>query len=82
MRVRTTDFGAADWLSLAAAPAFAIMALVTGLLGGGAMDVLCSAVHGAPWLNGMVPMYVLMSALHLGPWLRLISRSRSEACHG
>jgi len=58
------------------------MALVTGLLGGGAMDVLCSAVHGAPWLSGMVPMYALMSAFHLGPWLRLISGSRREACRG
>jgi hypothetical protein len=74
MRYRSASFGAADFLSLAAAPAFAIMALATGLLGGGAMDGLCSAAHAAPWLNGMVPMYALMSALHLGPWLRLISR--------
>ena len=71
MRDRTASFGAADWLSLAAAPAFAVMALLTGISGGGAMDMLCSAAHGAPWLGGMVPMYALMSALHLGPWLRL-----------
>ena len=82
MRVRTADFGAADWLSLAAAPAFAIMALVTGLLGGGAMDVLCSAAHGAPGLGGMVPMYALMSAFHLGPWLRLIARPPGAVCRG
>jgi hypothetical protein len=63
----------ADWLSLAAAPTFAIMALLTGVLGGGAPDMLCSAMHASP-LGGMVPMYLLMSAFHLAPWLRLIGR--------
>ena len=33
---------AADWLGLAAAPAFATMALMTACLGGG-MEPLCSA---------------------------------------
>jgi hypothetical protein len=65
--------GMAEWLSLAATPTFGIMALTTGVLGGGPMDVLCSAGHGSP-LTGMVPMYMLMSAFHLAPWLRLISR--------
>ena len=73
---------AAGWMSLAAAPTFAIMALVTGFLGGGAMDALCAAAHGGALLGGMVPMYALMSAFHAGPWLRLISRLRSEACRG
>ena len=82
MRVRTGPFGAADLLSLAAAPTFAVMALVTGFLGGGAMDALCAAAHGGALLGGMVPMYALMSAFHAGPWLRLISRLRSEACRG
>jgi hypothetical protein len=82
MRVRTDPFGAADFLSLAAAPTFAIMALVTGFLGGGAIDALCAAAHGGALLGGMVPMYLLMSAFHAGPWLRLISRLRSEACRG
>ena len=82
MRARTVPFGAADFLSLAAAPTFAIMALVTGFLGGGAMDALCAAAHGGALLGGMVPMYLLMSAFHSGPWLRLISRLRSEACRG
>ena len=63
----------ADWLSFAAAPTFAIMGLLTGLLGGGAMDRLCSA--GSPW-TGMVPMYLLMSAFHAAPWLKLISGRR------
>ena len=36
--------GAADWLLLAAAPTFAIMALLTGLLSGPA-DMLCTAAE-------------------------------------
>ena len=39
--------GAADWLCLAAAPTFAIMALLTGVLGGGPPDMLCSAAQDA-----------------------------------
>ncbi len=71
--------GAGDWLYLAAAPTFAIMALLTGALGGGPVDALCS-IAGASPLSGMVPMYLLMSALHLAPWLKLISSRRSGAC--
>ena len=72
-------FGAADWLGLAAAPTFAMMALLTGVLGAGAPDMLCSAVQQAFPLNGMVLMHGLMSAFHLVPWLRLISgRSRAR----
>ena len=70
-------FGAADWLCLAAAPTFAMMALLTGVLGAGAPDMLCSAAQQAFPLNGMVLMYLLMSAFHLAPWLRLISRRSS-----
>jgi hypothetical protein len=73
MRSRTAPAGAADLLSFAAAPVFAIMALLSGFLGGSAMGALCSAAHGGSLLGGMVPMYALMSALHLGPWLRLMS---------
>ena len=65
--------GAADWLCLAAAPTFAIMALLTGVLGGGPPDMLCSAAQDASPLSGMVPMYLLMSAFHSAPWLKLIS---------
>jgi hypothetical protein len=68
--------GADCLLSLAAAPTFAIMALLTGVLGGGPMDGLCSAGHGSS-LSGMVPMYLLMSAFHSAPWLKLISGRRS-----
>jgi hypothetical protein len=69
---------ATRWLGLAAAPAFAIMALLTGVLGGGPQDVLCSAAHASP-LSGMVPMYLLMSAFHTAPWLKLVASRRSGA---
>ncbi|SDL72280.1 hypothetical protein SAMN05661010_02421 [Modicisalibacter muralis] len=76
---RTEDsFGAADWLCLAAAPTFAIMALLTGVLGDGSLDMLCSAAHSTSPLSGMVPMYLLMSVFHSAPWLRLISNWRSR----
>jgi hypothetical protein len=65
----------AEWLSLAAAPTFAIMALLTGIFGG-KPDVLCAALQGASPLSGMVPMYLLMSGFHLAPWLKLISSHR------
>ena len=71
--------GAADWLCLAAAPTFAIMALLAGVVGGGKLDPLCSAAHGASPLGGMVPMYLLMSAFHSAPWLKLIANRRSVA---
>ena len=66
--------GAADWLGLAAAPTFASMALLTGVLGGGPADALCSATHGTSPFGGMIPMYLLMSAFHLPPWLKRIGR--------
>jgi hypothetical protein len=68
--------GAANWLCLAAAPTFAIMAILTGVLGGGPQDMFCSA---ASPLNGMVLMYMLMSAFHSAPWLKLISSQRKGA---
>jgi hypothetical protein len=75
----TAARGAAEWLGLASAPTFAIMALLTGVLGGGPSDLLCAAASGASPLGGMVPMYVLMSAFHLTPWLKLVSGRRGEA---
>jgi hypothetical protein len=72
---RAPALGAADWLRLAAAPTFAIMALLTGV-GGGPPDVLCSAARAASPLSGMVPMYLLMSAFHSAPWLKVISSRR------
>jgi hypothetical protein len=63
--------GADRMLSLAAAPTFAVMALLTSIPGGSAPDILCSAARASP-LGGMVPMYLLMSAFHAAPWLRLV----------
>ena len=54
-----------EWLSLGAAPTFAIMALHCGLQDG------C--------MPGMVPMYALMSLFHVNPWLRLQGQWRSAA---
>jgi len=67
--------GAADRLGLAAAPTFAIMALITAT--GGEPQLLCSAAHIGSPLSGMVPMYLLMSAFHSAPWLRLMAGRRS-----
>lgn len=66
-------------LSLAAAPTFAIMALLTGIQDAGMPGMLCSATHDASPLTGMVPMYLLMSAFHSAPWLRLSSNWRRGA---
>ena len=63
---------AAGFLQLAAAPTFALMALLTGVFGTGTPDLLCS-MAGTPSLGGMVPMYLLMSAFHSAPWLHLIA---------
>jgi hypothetical protein len=76
-RLATLARGAADWICLAAAPTLAIMAVLTGVLGGGPPDLLCSSTQDASPLSGMVTMYVLMSAFHSAPWLRLISRSEA-----
>ena len=70
-----TNLGATELLSFAAAPIFAIMALLTGILGTGPLDLLCSAAQDASPLSGMVPMYVLMSAFHPAPWQWLITSS-------
>jgi hypothetical protein len=67
----------AHWLSFGAAPTFAAMATLAGILGGGTHEISCSAASHTAALSGMVPMYGLMSAFHLAPWLKLISRWRS-----
>lgn len=57
---------AAGWLGLAAAPCFALMAVLTMANGNGPESVLCSAMGGWP-LGGMGTMYSLMSVFHAGP---------------
>ena len=77
MTKRGPPMGAAEFLSLAAAPTFAVMALLTAVLGGGPLAMLCGA-DTSP-LTGMIPMYLLMSAFHTAPWLRLLSnRTRTS----
>ena len=78
-RRATVGFGIADWLCLAAAPTFAAMALLTGALGGGHPDSLCSSARDVSPLGGMASMYLLMSAFHSAPWLRLVSGRRRAA---
>lgn len=63
--------GMIRWLSFAAAPTFAIMALLAAMAGSGPLDSLCSGA--ASPIGGMVPMYLLMSAFHSVPWLNLIA---------
>jgi hypothetical protein len=67
---------AADWLGLAAAPAFVTMALMTVCLGGGAEPLCLASGHGA-LMSGMAPMYFMMGAFHLAPWLGLIAGWRT-----
>jgi hypothetical protein len=74
-----TNLGATELLSFAAAPTFALMALLNALPGGGPLEALCSGGHDASPLTGMAAMYVLMSAFHSAPWLKLMSRRRSDA---
>ncbi len=68
--------GAADWLSLAAAPVFALMAVLTMLLGDSHAGLLCSQAGALSPLTGMAPMYLLMALFHLAPWLRLAAEKR------
>jgi hypothetical protein len=63
---------AADWLCLAAAPTFALMAFATLTAGGAPPDIFCVAAQQASPLHGMALMYLLMSAFHMPPWLKLI----------
>lgn len=65
-------WSAADRLGLAAAPTFALVALLNAV-GGDPAQTLCSAASRWP-LGDMVSMYLLMSLFHLTPWLKLISR--------
>lgn len=75
-RPRWRENGADRWLSLAAAPTFAIMALLSAT--GGTPDLLCSSTGGSPF-GGMTAMYLLMSAFHSAPWLRFIARGRRNS---
>lgn len=62
--------GVSNWLGLAAAPTFALMALWTAATSG-PPDLFCT--QHSPALGGMTAMYLLMSAFHAAPWLKLIA---------
>ena len=64
---------AANALTLAAAPTFALLALWIGFAGYRS-EMACMGMHDASSLNGMALMYALMSAFHATPWLKRISR--------
>ena len=68
---KTAAINIADGLALVASPIFAGMAVLTGMSGSNAAEMVCSTIQGSP-LSGMTTMYVLMSALHAAPWVRLI----------
>jgi hypothetical protein len=65
----TVARGAADLLCLAAAPTFAIIALLATVLGGSS-DMPCAPAGDPSPLSGMGLMYLLMSVFHCPPWLR------------
>ena len=65
---RTTAFGVADFLHLAATPTFALLAVVTAISGSGPMT--CMEMAGASLLDSMGFMYLLMAVFHAGPWMK------------
>ena len=69
---KASTLSATDWLALAATPTFAVMALLTGFLGGSQPGLLCLSAHDASPLSGMLTMYLLMSAFHSAPWFKLV----------
>ena len=69
--------GASDWLALAAAPAFAMMALLMTMNGAGHSPPFCSPSSESFTLAGMAPMYLLMAIFHLPAWLRLVAAARN-----
>lgn len=70
-RRNSASRSAARWLALAASPTFALMALLSSVLGGGQADMRGAAATMSP-LGGMITMYLLMSAFHVGAWLSLM----------
>jgi hypothetical protein len=57
------------WINLAAAPSFAVMALLS--IFEAPPLALCSAGGSMLPVDGMTAMYFLMSFFHLSPWLKL-----------
>jgi hypothetical protein len=74
--------GLASGLRFAAAPTFAVMAVLTGFDGGGASHWLCSAAPDASPLSGMALMYGLMALIHSPPWLKAFANRRHAPLEG
>ncbi|SOB91525.1 hypothetical protein [Thalassospira xiamenensis] len=60
-------------LPFTASPAFALMALVTGISEAGSTNIICLTTDDISYFNDMVAMYLLMSFFHLPPWLKALS---------
>ncbi len=69
----TLGRGAADAVCLAAAPTFALMALLSCVPSGNPYEPVCSLMRHAAPMHSMAWMYLLMSVFHLPPWLRLLT---------
>jgi hypothetical protein len=65
----------ANGLRFAAAPTFALMAVLNAMARDGRTDAICSAMPAGAPLGSMTVMYLLMSAFHLVPWLKRIRGS-------
>ncbi|NPU69187.1 hypothetical protein HL667_29570 [Bradyrhizobium sp. 83012] len=74
--------GLADALRLAAAPTFALMAVLNAMARDGRSDVICSAMPAGAPLGDMAVMYLLMSVFHLVPWVRRIRRGTAAQPSG
>lgn len=60
-------------LAYAAAPAFAVMSVLT-VLPADAAPTTCLGGSESSFLGGMAWMYLMMSVVHLPPWLKLLAR--------
>lgn len=63
---------ATTWLVFAAAPIFALMALLS--ITNASPLALCSAGSRLLPIDGMTAMYLLMTLFHLPPWLKFANR--------
>lgn len=63
---------AASWLTFSAAPAFAVMSVLSVMPE--AAPTTCLGGPEGSFLGGMAWMYLMMSVVHLPPWLRLFAR--------
>jgi hypothetical protein len=72
----------ANGLRYAAAPTFALMAVLNAVARDGRSDVICSAMPAGAPLGDMTVMYLLMSAFHLVPWLKRLGRRTATPANG